>query len=311
MQTMAERYRPTRREPEIDYADDANGRSPRIYEIIEGRLYQSGAWRPSSDQHARTIAEQYGISGILNVWRHDDRLENAVRFYKFLPLSDSREIPDPEDLGPVVEAAVAHINAGGAVCTMCQAGINRSGLLSALIAMRLLDCSGRRAVELVRQGRDGALQNAAFVEHLEGLAAPDSDDDDDEPSVRRKATLATFEDLDGRTKAARQARSLIAEIQRDLGGDLTAGQQQLVQRVGMLSAMLEDLEVKWLERRGHVDLGLYGMLADRQRRLLETLGLRRVAKNVIPGNGATAKALQVIEQLRSGLRPTNGVRGHG
>ena len=50
-------------------------------------------------------------------------------------------------------------------------------------------------------------------------------------------------------------------------------QRELVKRAAMLSAMAEDAEVRWLERKP-VDLVVYGQIADRLRRLLN-LGLDR------------------------------------
>lgn len=113
------------------------------------------------------------------------------------------------------------------------------------------------------------------------------EDDEDAPRRRNEAAalkLRTIGDLDQRTRAAKLARRLIAELESDLGGDLTAAQKELVQRAGLLSAILEDAEARWLDER-RVNLALYGMLADRQRRILESLGLGRAMRNVTPRNG--------------------------
>lgn len=95
------------------------------------------------------------------------------------------------------------------------------------------------------------------------------------------ARLRTLDDLDGRTRASKKARELVSALQSDLGGDLSAAQRELVQRAAILGAIIEDAETSWLAR-SPVDLSLLGTLADRQRRLLETLGLRRVPRDVTP-----------------------------
>lgn len=98
-----------------------------------------------------------------------------------------------------------------------------------------------------------------------------------------KVRLRSIDNLDQRTHAARRARELVAELESDLGGGdrLTVGRRELVKRAAMLGAIIEDHEVRWL-RREPADLGTYGTLVDRQRRILETLGLDRVARDITP-----------------------------
>lgn len=98
---------------------------------------------------------------------------------------------------------------------------------------------------------------------------------------RTPARLRTLDDLDGRTRAAKLARDLVAALEADLGGDLSAAQRELVTRAALLGAITQDAEANWLSRNP-VDLALYGTLADRQRRILEALGLKRVARDVTP-----------------------------
>ncbi len=63
-----------------------------------------------------------------------------------------------------------------------------------------------------------------------------------------KARLMTLGDLDGRTNAAKNARALIADLESDLGGadHLSAGERAVVARAAISTAMIEDLEAKWV-----------------------------------------------------------------
>ena len=70
------------------------------------------------------------------------------------------------------------------------------------------------------------------------------------------------------------ARDLVNAITADLGGDLSAAQSELVQRAALLGAFLSDCEARWLAGD---DVRL---ACDRQRRVLQSLGLRRVPKPV-------------------------------
>lgn len=77
-------------------------------------------------------------------------------------------------LGRALEAAKIvsnHIRADRNVLVTCQAGLNRSGLVSALTLHLLYGWSGATCIERVQQGREGALFNERFVEALGKLQA--------------------------------------------------------------------------------------------------------------------------------------------
>jgi hypothetical protein len=98
---------------------------------------------------------------------------------------------------------------------------------------------------------------------------------------RRVTKLATLNQLDQRTSAAKQARALMADIESDLGGadELTAAERQLVQRSAVTGAILESMEAEWLAS-GQIDAATYIALGNAQRRYLETLGIERRARPV-------------------------------
>ncbi len=100
------------------------------------------------------------------------------------------------------------------------------------------------------------------------------------PADLAKIRLATLDNLDGRTRAARRAHDLIAAIETDLGGAdlLSEGERQLVQRAAVLGAFIESCEAQWLSGQP-VDLPNYLAAVDRQRRVLTTIGLERRARD--------------------------------
>ncbi|MGA7453739.1 MAG: hypothetical protein WBW73_21510 [Rhodoplanes sp.] len=102
----------------------------------------------------------------------------------------------------------------------------------------------------------------------------------------RKLKLLCLEDIDARFRAGRLANQLKADLEADLGGpeNLNAAQRELVKRAAVIGAIVGDVEATWLTGKV-ADLSLFGMLVDRQRRLLEALGLHqggRKAKDVTP-----------------------------
>jgi hypothetical protein len=103
----------------------------------------------------------------------------------------------------------------------------------------------------------------------------------DAREANRKVRLLTLRRLDGRTAAAKRTRDLIAAMEVDAGGSdrLSTGERQIIQRAAITGAVLEDLEARWLEGEP-IDAALYATLGNAQRRLLETVGLRRVPRQV-------------------------------
>jgi hypothetical protein len=114
-----------------------------------------------------------------------------------------------------------------------------------------------------------------------------------EPSVNGSASIKprllkhgyirflTIADLDSRSRAAAFAKNLAASLESDLGGDVTAGQKQLVQRAAVVSAICEDFETRFL--LGHaIELSDYLTATNVLRRVLATVGLERRARDVSP-----------------------------
>src|SRR5262245_43955455 len=90
-----------------------------------------------------------------------------------------------------------------------------------------------------------------------------------------KVTPLTLENLYGRTSATKRVRELIEALDNDLGGALTAAQRQLATRAALMGAILEDAEAAWLTD-GKIVVADYVAVANAQKRILQTLGLRRV-----------------------------------
>jgi len=113
----------------------------------------------------------------------------------------------------------------------------------------------------------------------------DRNTDDMQPRLRgdtgQKARLKTLSQLDGRTAAVRTVQATMAGIEADLGGDLTTAQKAIVERAAITSAVLSDMATNWLTT-GQLDAGLWATLSNLERRLYESIGLDRVARDVTP-----------------------------
>jgi hypothetical protein len=98
-----------------------------------------------------------------------------------------------------------------------------------------------------------------------------------------KVRLLSLHDLDRRTAAYRRTVDLIEAIEHDAGGHdrLSTGERQIIQRIALTCTIAEHLEARWLSGED-IDPALYCTLANAQKRLLETVGLRRVPRDVTP-----------------------------
>jgi hypothetical protein len=96
-----------------------------------------------------------------------------------------------------------------------------------------------------------------------------------------KIRLMTLADLDRRTGAAYRAHTMVKSITEDLGGAdrLSTGERQLIQRAALLGVLAEHFEAEWLLGRP-IDTGTLASLGNAQRRLFESIGLRRRPRDV-------------------------------
>jgi protein-tyrosine phosphatase len=127
--------------------------------LYQGRYYATDYMRRRPDLHihcAREIASS-GPVAFEVVW---------------LPLADAkwdwRHHPgEVRRLQDVADHAGRVIRSGGRVLTTCHMGINRSGLLSALILIRAWGLTPDQAIAHVRRGRgEKALSNRSFCDFL-------------------------------------------------------------------------------------------------------------------------------------------------
>ncbi|MBY3178593.1 hypothetical protein HFO27_28825 [Rhizobium leguminosarum] len=96
--------------------------------------------------------------------------------------------------------------------------------------------------------------------------------------------LVTIDSLDGRTQAAKEARSLRSAVIRDLtGGDdesaLSALKLALVDAVAIATVIINDANVRWLKGEP-VSLAEITTLSNARRRDAQLLGLERVARDI-------------------------------
>jgi len=125
--------------------------------------------------------------------------------------------------------------------------------------------------------------------------------------VTNGATLAAV--ADGRGAWARRLRDLIAEHTSDLGGaaQLSEARRQLVRRAATIEVALEQFDAKFAqaEEASIADLDAYQRAAGNLRRLLESIGLKRVAREVNPVEQYLADRAAVDPGRGAGEQPAD------
>jgi hypothetical protein len=112
----------------------------------------------------------------------------------------------------------------------------------------------------------------------------------DRPKSRQRSRVANgsalLPDVDGRSVWVRRAKELIADHISDLGGEenTSAAERSIVRRAAVLTVELERMERQFAlagEALGE-QLDVYTRVSANLRRLLESVGLQRRARNVTP-----------------------------
>jgi hypothetical protein len=94
--------------------------------------------------------------------------------------------------------------------------------------------------------------------------------------------------VSGQSAWNRSVRNTSAAMARHLGDDLSEPEKMLVRRVAVFEAELNILELEIARARfqkievGEKIIDLYSRIVNSQRRLLETVGMKRVAKDITP-----------------------------
>ena len=108
------------------------------------------------------------------------------------------------------------------------------------------------------------------------------------PTSRSRITnrSAVLPDVDGRSTWVRRLRDLIALHLSDLGGEdaVSEAERSIVRRIATLTVELERMEAGFAVAGEALpeQIDLYQRTANSLRRLLESIGLKRRSRNVVP-----------------------------
>lgn len=136
-------------------------------ELLEGRLWMSGV-------HG-AVRDGPGMDVVVSLTRYDRGLlgeELAEVERRTWPIRDG-PLPNLDDLHDVAEQTAADVREGRKVLIHCGSGINRSGLVAALVVREVNQLTGPAAVQLLERKTEGdVLRNRRFREYVMGLGEP-------------------------------------------------------------------------------------------------------------------------------------------
>ena len=113
--------------------------------------------------------DKFGITAVVNLWNiTDPRVEHHVMSYTYSPLPDGK-YPDLDVYTKLAYDAIACIDVGHVVLVHCHGGVNRSGLLNAIILMFMTGIDGSTAMKTILERRPGSFANKEFRVILDSL----------------------------------------------------------------------------------------------------------------------------------------------
>jgi protein-tyrosine phosphatase len=137
----------------------------KIHCIIPGRLYQRGEFDKCPPHEVISEFSSLGINIVVGLAGKRGKVPSWVNYFY-------NKIPDGLIIDEAFLSSLADevfrfsVERRGAILSHCHAGRNRSGLMSAMLVMRILGVSGEESIELVRRGRPKSLANEEFVKFL-------------------------------------------------------------------------------------------------------------------------------------------------
>lgn len=124
---------------------------------IEPKLWMGGCPVHAAPAFADAILDVYA--------RHE--YDRGTRPYRAEPLLDFAGLPEPDLLESLARWVHEQREAGRTVLIHCEAGQNRSGLVTALYLIRFRGLDPEAAIELIQEKRGpNALWNGSFLRYL-------------------------------------------------------------------------------------------------------------------------------------------------
>lgn len=131
---------------------------PYISHVV-GNIYQGGC--------STGLVLPTSIVNVISLYKWERYLlhDGVNNFYEYTMYDSEDGIPEPYQLDGIIEVAEILVDEGPTLIH-CQAGLNRSSLVAALLLVRL-GYTGRSAIELLRERRSPAvLCNKAFERYV-------------------------------------------------------------------------------------------------------------------------------------------------
>lgn len=92
---------------------------------------------------------------------------------------------------------------------------------------------------------------------------------------------AVLQGVDGRSAVFRRYREILASLVSDMGGDPSEAQEQIARRAASLAIWCEEQDTAAANGTA-LNIAAYTTASNTLRRLLESLGLERRARNITP-----------------------------
>jgi len=148
------------------------------HDLIDAHHISSGVWQGSVPAHGTTLRDAGFTMLVLCAMEHQPSADNfpGIEVIHAPNDDDDSRRPTSNELRIAIDASqhvLRALQAERQVLVTCWAGLNRSGLVSALALRKHLGISGSSAIKVVQMMRPKALTNRMFQACLSRLPVPE------------------------------------------------------------------------------------------------------------------------------------------
>jgi len=140
----------------------------KVYEMIPGKLYQRGKIDSLPPNDLQDELRRLNIGLVVNLIARKDPEFPGIVLWEY-PIADNK-LPDSRWRTILPAGVTAYIrNNSHAALVHCNAGRNRSSLLTAMVLRQYYGITGEEAARRVQELRPNALANEIFLDYLKDL----------------------------------------------------------------------------------------------------------------------------------------------
>jgi len=145
------------------------------------RNAQSGQWDRDLETDLSRLSSEYGTNVLVSLIEEDEFERLAIPGLRartghyeiesvWFPIPDTSVPKSMQKFSTLIRTLVVALSEGKTVVIHCMGGLGRTGLVAAACLVATTDLTAQQAIEVVRQAREGAVENRNQEEFVREFA---------------------------------------------------------------------------------------------------------------------------------------------